>query len=167
METSAMNLHGLFLYGIFLSVLEEIMCTQSTDPNRTLYLQPYSGDNILMLKNNPPKIQDPIRVYFSTSEFPSFVSFTADIVGWEDKTKLTASRRGMIERDLNEYQPGEGGLYNYSKSPGRPSLNLIHICRLVKLPDPFSILNLIKISDGEPYSPNKTSPGGWSEVRLV
>ena len=162
-----MSLTGLFLYGIFNSVLEEILLTYSTSPNQTLYLQPYSGDNILMLKNNPPTIQDPVRAYISTSENPSTISYTADIVGWEDKTKLTTFRKRKIEREITKYQPREKCLYDHSKSPGRPSLNLIHIRKLIKLPDPFSVLNLIKVSDGKPYSPNKKSPGKWSEVRLV
>ena len=162
-----MNLQGLFINGIFCSVLEEIRRIHLEQPERTLYLQPYSGLAIIMLRDNPPTIRNAVRLYASTSDDPAIVSYTADIVGWENKLELTQSRRRAIEETIKSFQPGEECLYDYSKTPGMPSLNLVHIRGLVKLPSPFSVTNLIKISDGKPWSPNKTSPGGWSRVRLV
>ncbi len=162
-----MTLQGLFIRGIFSSVLEEIWHTHVKQPDRTLYLQPYRGDAIKMLRDNPPTIRNPIRLYVSTSEDPATVSYTADIVGWENKTNLTQARRREIEEVIKSFQPGEEYLYDNSKTPGKPSLNLVHIRGLVKLPSPFSVTNLIKISDDKPWSPDKKSPGGWSRVRLV
>ena len=45
-------------------------------------------------------------------------------------------------------QRTENGLYDSSSTPGRPSLNLLRIRKLVRLTPPFSVANLIKISDG-------------------
>ena len=162
-----MTLQGLFIRGIFSSVLEEIGRTHREQPDRTLYLQPFSGDAIRMLRDNPPTIRNPVRLYVSTAEDPATVSYSADIVGWENKLELTRSRKLEIEATIKSNQPGEKCLYDHSKTPGRPSLNLVHIRRLVKLSSPFSVTNLIKISDDKPYSPLKESPGGWSRVRLV
>ena len=162
-----MDLQGLFINGIFRGVLEEIKRTHREQPDRTLYLQPYSGLAIVMLRDSPPTIRNPVRLYASTSEDPATVSYTADIVGWENKTNLTQSRRREIEETIKSFQTGEECLYDKSKTPGKPSLNLVHIRGLVELPSPFCVTNLIKISDGKPWSPNKTSPGGWSRVRLV
>ena len=162
-----MKLHGLFIRGIYRSVLDEILCTHRTQPDFTLYLQPFDGDPIRMLKDAPPTTKNPIRLYASTSEDPGIVSFTADIVGWEDKTTLSPSKKHRIESTIREYQPREEGLYDQSNAPGKPSLNLVLVQRLIELPSPFCVTNLIKISDGKPYSPKKTSPGGWSRVRLV
>lgn len=162
-----MKLHGLFIRGIYRSVLKEILRTHRTKPDFTLFLQPYDGDPIRMLKDAPPTTRSPLRLYASTSEEPAIVSFSADIVGWEDKTTLSPSKKHKIEKIIREYQPGEKCLYDHSKVPGKPSLNLVLVQRLVELSSPFCVTNLIKISDGKPYSPNKKSPGGWSEVRLV
>ena len=162
-----MTLQGLFIRGIFSSVLEEIRRTHLEQPDRTLYLQPYRGDPIKMLRDNPPTMRNPVRLYLSTSEDPATVSYTADIVGWENKLELSQSRKLEIEAIIKSVQPGEKCLYNKSKTPGRPSLNLVHIRRLVKLPSLFGVTNLIKISDGKPYSPDREAPGGWSPVRLV
>ncbi len=162
-----MTLQGLFIRGIFSSVLEDIRRTHLVQPDRTLYLQPFRGDTIRMLRDNPPTNRNPVRLYLSTSEDPATVSYSADIVGWENKLRLTRSRKLEIEATIKSFQPDEKCLYNHSKTPGKPSLNLVHIQRLVELPSPFSVTNLIKISDGKPYSPYKESPGGWSRVRLV
>ena len=96
----------------------------------------------------------------SISDDTNTVSYTPDIVGWEEKTILTQQRFQELDRMIRQSQPGEGGLYSNSEMPGGHSLNLIHIQRLIGLNDPFSISNLIKISDGKPYSTNKQSPGG-------
>ena len=162
-----MTLQGLFIRGIFSSVLEEIGRTHLVQPDRTLYLQPYRGDTIRMLRDNPPTIRNPVRLYLSTSEDPATVSYSADIVGWENKLELTRSRKLEIEAIIKSLQPREKCLYDSSKTLGKPSLNLVHIQRLVKLSSPFSVTNLIKISDGKPYSPDREAPGGWSAVRLV
>ena len=120
-----------------------------------------------MLRDNPPTVEDPVRLYASTTDELSQVSYSADIVGWEDKTKLSRSRTRELNKIIEAFQPGEDNLYDYAKTLGKPSLNLIHIRRLIRLPAPFSVANLIKISDGKSYSTNKTQAGGWSRVRVI
>ena len=162
-----MKLQGLFIYGIFESVLREIYDIHTSQPDLTLYLQPYSGSRIKMLRANPPTPNKPTRLYLSVSHDPHKVLYTADIVGWEDKSLLTPRRFQELNSLIKKYQPGEGGLYDKSKMSASGSRNVVHIQYLTKLHDPFSISNLIKISDGKPYSTDKQSSGGWSEVRLV
>ncbi len=162
-----MRPQALFINGIYRSVLEEILSTHSTNPDRTLYLQPYDGRPIVLLRDCRPTVKDPVRLYASTTDELSHVSFSADIVGWEDKTKISQSRTRELNEIIQSFQPGEECLYDYAKSPEKPSLNLIHIRRLIRLPAPFSVANLIKISDGESLSTNRTQAGGWSPVRVV
>lgn len=162
-----MRAQALFINGIYRSVLEEILRTHSVNAGRTLYLQPFDGRPIVMLRDNPPTVDDPVRLYASTTDELSHVSYSAEIVGWEDKTKLSRLRTREINESIKSFQPGEECLYDHAKTPGKPSLNLIHIRSLVRLPAPFSVANLIKISDGEPFSTKKTQPGGWSPVRVV
>ena len=160
-----MNTKALFVNGIFGHVLDEILETHILTPGRTLFLQPYSGSPIVMLRNDPPTPEAPVTLYASTTGRLSTVAYTADIVGWEDKTSLTPGRRSEINEIISTYQQGEESLYDLSPTPGKPSLNLLHIQRLVKLTSPFSVSNLIKISDGLPLSTNRQRAGGWSPVR--
>ena len=157
----------LLIRGIFQTVLNEILNAISNNPNLTLFLQPYSGFAIRILRDDPPSCISSVRLFLSTSDDVNTVSYTADIVGWEDKTQLTCSRRKELLAILHKFQPDEGGLYNHSKDPNNPSLNLVHIQNLTKLDHPFGVENLIKVSDNKPYSRNQQSPGGWSHVRLA
>ena len=154
----------LFINGIFRTVLDEILEIQSGTPEKILFLQPYSGLPIVMLRDNPPTIEDPVRLYASTTDDLATVSYTADIVCWEDKTLLDSSRRDAVDRTIKCFQRREGGLYEKSPTTGRPCLNLLSIQRLVKLVSPCSVANLTKISDGKPLSTNRTQSGGWSYV---
>ena len=101
----------LFINGIYRNVLEEILETQSGNPDHTLFLQPYSASPIAMLKNNPPSLEDPVKLYASTTDDLATLSYTAEIIGWEDKTELSQGRRDEVTGILNSLQPGEGGLY--------------------------------------------------------
>ena len=49
-----MNDWALFINGIYRSVLDEILSTQSHDPEITLFLQPYGGKAIARLRDNVP-----------------------------------------------------------------------------------------------------------------
>ena len=64
-------------------------------------------------------------------------------------------------------QPDENGLYNMSDDPGTSSLNLLHVRRMFKFTEPFSVSRLIKISDGKPLATNRTRGGGHSYVRIA
>ena len=88
----------------------------------------------------------------------------AEIVGWEDKASIPEKRRRVITRLIYMLQPTEPGLYNASGDGTGLSTNLLHIRRLRRLDSPFSVDALIKLSDGQPVSPNRSTAGGWSYV---
>ena len=162
---------ALFINGIFARVLDEILETQSEFPGYTLFLQPYSADPIRLLRDNVPSPDAPVTLYASASNDLANVRYTADIVGWEDKTAMNPSRRREVTDIIQKRQQGErgndmeeAGLYNMTGSDDKPSRNLIHIRRAVKLDVPFSVGELIKTSDDEPLSINRTMPGRWSPV---
>ena len=159
-----MQTYSLFINGVFDGVLKEILKTQRVAPEQILFLQPYSGNPIKRLESDPPTVENPIKLYLSTSAELSKVSYMADIVGWEDKGKLSADRCEIVGKILKCFQPGEGGLYDHSRS-GEPSVNLLSIRRLARLHHPFSVAELIKISDREPLSEHRSTSGGWSYVR--
>ena len=158
-----MRAQALFINGIFRNVLDEILKNQSEAPDKILFLQPDSGSPIVMLRDNPPTVEDPVILYASTTDGLATVSYTADIVGWEDKTKLERARRDEVTEIIRAFQCTEDGLCD--KTPGRSSLNLLSIRKLDRLTPPFSVANLIKIRDGKPLSTNRSRSGGWSYVR--
>ena len=155
---------ALFINGIFQTVLEEIRSTHSKSPEQTLFLQPYSASPIAMLRDNVPSPEAPVTLYASvTNDLPT-ITYTADIVGWENKLTMTAARRREVNGVIETLQPGEGTLYDYSQT-SNPSLNLLHVRRMVKLDSPFSVASLVKTSDDKPLSTIRSRSGGWSYVR--
>ncbi len=159
-----MREQALFINGIFRNVLDEILKTQSVTPDETLFLQPYSPSLIAMLRDNPPAIEDPVTLYASTTDDLTTVSYTADIVKWEDKTQMDRSRRNAVDETIRSFQPTERGLYDTPPESQKPCRNLLSIQRLIKLPSPFTAANLIKINDDKPLSTNRTRSGLWSPV---
>ena len=153
---------ALFLNGVYKKTLEEILQTQCTNPDQPLFLQPYSSSPIVKLKNAPPSVEFPIQLYTSTTDDLAVVSYIAEIVGWEDKTRLNPARRAEIEMTLESYQPEEGGLFNGTSSG--ESINLISVRRL-RTTSKFSVSELVKIRDGKPLSTNRSRAGGYSYVR--
>ena len=127
---------ALFINGIFRVVLDDIVKVQSEDPEQILFLQPFTGTPIVMLRNNPPEIEDPVRLYASTSDDLAHVFYTAEVVLWEDKTTMSQTRRDEVENIIRRLQPTEGGVYNASRTPGEPSRNLLSVRRMLKLPTP-------------------------------
>jgi 5-methylcytosine-specific restriction protein A len=161
-----MRSEALFLNGVFESVLEEILQTQSVLPEEILFLQPHSSRPIVNLQLSPPSVDDPMQLFMSISTDLPRVRYVAEIVGWDNKQSLPAAKRAALERILKALQPGEGGLYDLSTAPGGVSLNLLHVRRLARLDQPFSVERLIKVGGGGPLSPNRSTAGGWSYVRL-
>ena len=159
-----MRPYALFINGVFESVLEEIWSNLAKAPGGILFLQPHSDTPIVKLRDDPPSTEDPVTLYLSKSNSLDKVSYLADIIGWEDKTKLTETRKDDVLKILDSLQPEEGGLFNLSNTD-QPSVNLLSIRRFAKLGHPFSVEDLIKISDGKPLSPNRSRAGGWSYVR--
>ena len=160
-----MKSEALFINGVFESVLEEILQVQRYLPEQIMFLQPYRTDPITHLRDNPPTVDDPMMLFLSVTDNLPIVSYSAEIVGWEDKTKLSENKRNALNRLIWTLQPNEGGLYDESHVEGKESLNLLYIRRLTKLNNPFSVSELIKTSDGQPLSPKRTTSGGFSYVR--
>ena len=159
------NNNALFINGIFRTVLDKILETQAGNPDHTLFLQPESGSPIVMLKNSPPTPEDPVTLYASTTDDLSMVSYTAEIANWEDKTTLSQARIEQVNGILVLHQQGEGTLYDQSHVTDKRSINLLSIRRLTKLPEPFSVGQLVKVRDGKPLSTRRTRAGGWSVVQ--
>ena len=157
---------AIYMNGVYRKPLEDILDAQSQHPELTLYLQPYGGRAIARLRDNIPSPEVPVTLYASTTDDLRNVSYTADIVGWEDKTTMSQARREELSKVIKEFQPTEGRgddrIYNASKNS--PSLNLLHVRGMVKLDEPFSVKELIKISDGEPLG-LRTRAGGFAYVR--
>ena len=59
---------ALFINGIYETVLEDISAEQSKDPGLTLFLQPYSGSAIALLRVNVPSPESPVTLYASTTD---------------------------------------------------------------------------------------------------
>ncbi len=147
---------ALFLNGVYESVLDEILRAQEREHDDTFYLQPYKSVAMARFRQDPPTI-----LYVSTGKNLAEVSYRADIVGWMDKRRMdkNSPEWKRIDKSIREggYDPGI-----YGAEEGM--VNLVFIQRLVKLASPFSVSRLIKISDGNPLSTNRTRSGGWSYV---
>ncbi len=170
MSQNSENMSGswdLYMNGVYRSVLEEILGVHRHLPNQILYMQPHGRSSISRLRDDPPTIDKPTKMWISTGDDLQHISYTVEIIGWEDKTQMSDDRRKLIESIINLHQPGEGGLYNMSDDPGTSSLNLLHVRRMFKFTEPFSVSRLIKISDGRPLATNRTRGGGHSYVRMA
>lgn len=159
-----MSIEALFLNGVYSAILDDIWNVQRTDPERTLFIQPYSPSPIKALEDAPPTPDDPVWLYLSTTDDLATVSYNAEIVGWEDKTLMSRERIAEVRAIIQEYQPSENGLY-LRLDDGRVPVNLLHVRFLMKLQEPFSVTELIKERDRKPLSPNRRTSGGWSYVQ--
>lgn len=157
---------ALFINGIFDGVLKDVASEHSRNPERTLFLQPFTGGVIKRLKDNIPSPEVPVTLYASITKDLHNICYQGEVVGWEDKESITAGRLQELEAIFVQYQPSEKGNdpdgLGIPRNPGR---NLIHVRRMVKLEAPFSVGELIKLSDGKPLSTNRTRAGGYSYVR--
>ncbi len=160
-----MRSEALFLNGIYEDVLQEMLKIQSVLPEQILFLQPYSGSAMAKLRDDPPTIDLPMRLFASTTTDLATVSYTAEIVGWDYKRALPYEKRHALNRIIYCLQPGEGGVYDSSPSGDGTSANLLHVRRLQRLAIPFPVNKLIKTSDGKPVSAGRTTAGGWAYVR--
>jgi 5-methylcytosine-specific restriction protein A len=157
---------ALFLNGVFEAVLEEIIAAQDINPGLASYMQPYKGHVIQLLKKSKPSESDPISIYISATTSLHLVSYTAEIVGWDDKRELfkDSKRLETLRKHIRDNQPSEVDIYAYSgEDKSKLCVNLLTIRNLRKIANPFSVSNLIKQSDNKPYKP-RTQAGGWSAV---
>ena len=155
---------AVYLNGVFESVLEEIVEAQSQHPYQVLFMQPHSPYPIVYLRDNPPSPGDPVRLYASITSDLQHVRYTADIVSWRDKSQIPhgSDLRKSIEKTLDEYQPGEGGLYNLPEDGF--SCNLLYVAHVKRLESPFRVDRLILKNESRPLSGNRTTPGHWAYV---
>jgi hypothetical protein len=160
-----MKAEALFLNGVYESVLGEILQVQGTLPEQIMFLQPYRNEAIAKLRDDPPAVEDPMRLLMSvTSDLPT-VQYVAEIVGWDDKRHLGEQKRAVLNRLIWTLQPNEGGLYDAARGQGGESVNLLHVRRVRKLATPFSVARLVNASDGEFVSDRRTTAGGWVYVK--
>ena len=166
-RNGVVNKQALFLNGVYRSVLRGILKAQSEDPKGTFYLQPYKSQAIAKFRDNlnlRPTNANPVRLYASTTDDLSTVSFSADIVDWADKRELSQEDFDRIHNEIMSGGYNREGLFSESPETGRTSVNLLYVQDLVKLACPFPVSNLSKTSDGLPLSAKRTQSGGWSYV---
>ena len=133
--------YALYINGIYDSCLREIIVAQKNNPDLICYLQPYSSSTIVKLENDQPSLKSPITIYFSVSDDLSTVRYTGNIIGWEDKQKLSSARRSFLDKHMNEFQPEENGIY--LEHSGKLCRNLISVRNVSKLEFPISVSNFI------------------------
>ena len=158
---------ALFINGVFKSVLEDILKVQSVLPEQIMFLQPYSGSAMSILRDDPPSIESPMHLFVSITTDLANVHYQAEIVDWEDKRTMAEVKKQVINHLIATLQPEDKELYNAAQGGTGESVNLLHIRRLRKLDASFSVSQLRKVSDGEPLSTARTQSGGWSYVKLV
>ncbi len=57
--------YSLFLNGVFEEVLDDIYKVHQFLPEQVLYLQPYAGQPIKNLADEPPSVDDPLQLFLS------------------------------------------------------------------------------------------------------
>jgi hypothetical protein len=157
-----MRKYALFINGVYKDVLQDIYDVQKVLPEQILFLQPHSQERIVKLADNPPTVDDQVRVFTSlTNDLPN-VHYTGEIVGWYDKDTLSGDELMVMNRLIYMFQRDEPGVYLTLEN--KPCKNLLLVRRLKELKNPFSVSELKKLSDDEPLSTERTQSGGWSYV---
>lgn len=157
-----MSLEGIFINGVYAGVLNDICKVHSLVADQILYLQPFSGQRIVELSDNPPSPESPVRLFLSLTDDLPTVRYTCEIVGWNDKRELMGRKREIMETVIRSFQPTEDGIYPVQN--GVECVNLISVWRMRELSKPFLVAELQKLSDGQPLSTNRQRAGGWSYV---
>lgn len=153
---------AIFLNGVYESVLEEILDAQENHQGKIFYLQPYSSRKIRKLVKNNPSLNNPTPLYISTTTDLDKICYKAEIVGWENKQKLSSERLYELNHHIEKYQPNDEEIYLTVN--GTDCINLISIIDLKRLTNQFSVKNLTKINNGKPLQP-RTQPGNWAYVK--
>jgi hypothetical protein len=160
-----MRPEALFLNGVYEDVLKEILQIQGTLPEHIMFLQPYRGEAIARLRDEPPSVDHPMRLLISlTTDLPT-VHYAAEIVGWNDKRHLSEPKRRVLNRLICTLQPNEGGLYDAARGENTESVNLLHVRRVRRLSKPFSVSQLVNAGDTQPVSDKRTTAGGWVYIK--
>jgi hypothetical protein len=156
---------AIVINGVYEGVMEEILQVQAHLPEHVMYMQPFSSQAIVHLRNDPPTPEDPVRLYLTTTTDLPTVKYVAEIIGWDDKTKLDDGKRNALSRLICTLQPCETGLYDATTVEGKESINLLHVRRMRKLRKPFPVSQLVVANTGEPMSTGRTTSGGWTYVK--
>lgn len=88
--------NALFINGILDSNPVDILKVQDELGASDAFLQPYKGQAIAMLPDTPPSKRKPVRLYMSTTEELGEIRHTAEIIRWENKQEMSASRRSQV-----------------------------------------------------------------------
>ena len=150
---------ALFMNGNYESNLQVIADVHAVLPEQILFIQPHGPGRIADLRDNPPSVDDPVPMYCSITTDLNTVHFAAEVVGWDDKEKLSPQKRAAIDKVINALQSDEPGVYDVG-------CNLLHIRRLVRVESPFDVAKFVKVSDNKPLA-HRSRAGGWSYVRLL
>ena len=153
---------ALFINGVYETVLKEIIEAQKLNKDMICFLQPYTPYKITHLNKQKPSKNNPIELYISITTNLDKVCYVASIVGWEDKRALTKERLENLNNHIETFQSSEEEIY-LQKESGKEYVNLISVLNVCKVPNQFSVINLIKTSNEEPYNP-RTRAGGFSYV---
>lgn len=148
---------ALFMNGNYEGNLQTIADVHAVLPEQIMFIQPHGRGRIVYLRDNPPTEADPVTMYISISTDMNTVHFTAEVVGWDDKTKLSPQKHERIDEVIKTKQAPEPGLFE-------GGVNLIHVRRLVRVESPFDVAKLVKIRNKEPLK-HKSRSGGFSYVK--
>jgi len=155
---------ALFHNGVYEDVLQSILAVQAHLPEQILYLQPYSTERIVHLAENPPAVNDPVRLFMSVTDALAMVRYVAEVVGWDDKRSLEDAKLRVLNRVIYLLQPTEDGVYIEGGAGGYDCVNLLHVRRLQELSQPFSVDQLTNVNTGQPVSTKRSTSGGWQYV---
>ena len=155
---------ALFINGVFKATLAEIEKTQTAHPGMVCYLQPYAKDKIKLLAGAYPTRQNPVTLYLSLTNSLPYISYSAKIVGWQNKQELAADKAALaaLNKHIKDFQPSENDIY-LTASNGKPCVNLISVVDVKRFETQVSVSCFIKLSDGKPLR-KRTRAGGWSPV---
>lgn len=158
-----MRSEAIFLNGVWEDVLQDILKLQTYLPEHIMYLQPYSTVRIVHLAEDPPSVDDPVRLLMSVTNDLPHVHYMCEIVGWDDKYTLGGEKRRWLNRIIYSFQWTEDGVFSEAEI-GTKCRNLLYVRRMIQLSTPFSVGELIKTTDDTPVATTRASVGGWTYV---
>ena len=84
------NRWDLYMNGVLsVSVWKKSLKSAGTCPDQILYMQPHGPGQITKLRDDPPTIYKPTKMWISTGDDLQHVSYAVEIVEWEDKTQMS------------------------------------------------------------------------------
>lgn len=145
------NKMSVIIPNVFEKVLRDTCDKQAINPDKIIYLQPYSSEFWISIKKAFDNDPNPIRVFFSTTKNQGEVSYTALLINISDKTTLTEIQINEIEKYLPNEE--EGGVYGLDKE--RPMKNLLHIKKMKQIKVNLPLPTFTKYQSAESLSDAK------------